>query len=92
MFLKNTEPKACGKPEQPPNSTMVAPKGYDVGATVEYGCDDGHLLVGPATRSCMDTGFYNEFPPVCKCMFVNILFSFTNEKKNVISYHFYPTT
>lgn len=47
---------------------MVAARGFDVGATVEYGCDEGHLLVGPATRSCMDTGFYNEFPPVCKCM------------------------
>lgn len=46
---------------------MIAPKGYDVGAIIEYGCDDGHLLVGPAKRSCMDTGFYNEFPPVCKC-------------------------
>lgn len=46
---------------------MIAPKGFDVGAMVEYGCDEGHLLVGPSTRSCMDTGFYNEFPPVCKC-------------------------
>lgn len=63
----SAEPKACGKPEQPPNSTMLASKGFDVGATVEYGCDEGHLLVGPSTRSCMDTGFYNEFPPVCKC-------------------------
>lgn len=63
----SAEPKACGKPEQPPNSTMIAPKGFDVGAMVEYGCDEGHLLVGPSTRSCMDTGFYNEFPPVCKC-------------------------
>lgn len=48
---------------------MIAQKGFDVGATVEYGCDDGHLLVGPSTRSCLDTGFYNEFPPVCKCKF-----------------------
>lgn len=67
----NTEPKACGRPEQPPNSTMIAPKGFDVGAAVEYGCDDGHLLVGPSTRSCLDTGFYNEFPPVCKCKFLH---------------------
>lgn len=65
--FQKLEPKACGRPEQPPNSTMVALKGFDVGATVEYGCDDGHLLVGPSTRACLDTGFYNEFPPVCKC-------------------------
>lgn len=48
---------------------MVAAKGFDVGATIEYGCDEGHLLVGPAKRLCMDTGFYNEFPPVCKRKF-----------------------
>lgn len=46
---------------------MVAPKGFDVGAVVEYNCDEGHLLVGPPQRTCLETGFYNEFPPVCKC-------------------------
>lgn len=64
-----TEPKACGRPEQPPNSTMIAPAGFDVSATVDYACDDGHLLVGPSARKCLETGFYNEFPPVCKCKF-----------------------
>ena len=61
----SAEPKACGKPEQPPNSTMVA-SSFNVGATIEYSCDEGHLLVGPATRTCLPTGFYDEFPPVCK--------------------------
>ncbi|XP_037028180.1 uncharacterized protein LOC119068621 isoform X3 [Bradysia coprophila] len=65
-FICQHQPKACGRPEQPPNSTMIAPKGFDVGATVEYSCDDGHLLVGPTSRTCLETGFYNEFPPVCK--------------------------
>lgn len=46
---------------------MIAPKGFDVGAVVEYSCDEGHLLVGPKQRTCLETGFYNEFPPVCKC-------------------------
>lgn len=59
------EPKACGRPEQPPNSTMIAPN-FNVGSTIEYACDDGHLLVGPTNRVCLETGFYNEFPPVCK--------------------------
>lgn len=45
---------------------MVTTRGYDVGATVDYTCDEGHLLVGPAQRTCLETGFYNEFPPVCK--------------------------
>uniref|UniRef100_A0A1B0GNI6 Sushi domain-containing protein n=1 Tax=Phlebotomus papatasi TaxID=29031 RepID=A0A1B0GNI6_PHLPP len=65
-FICQHQPKACGRPEQPPNSTMLAVRGYDVGATVEYACDEGHLLVGPASRTCLETGFYNEFPPVCK--------------------------
>ncbi|XP_041771594.1 uncharacterized protein LOC121593369 isoform X2 [Anopheles merus] len=65
-FICQHQPKACGRPEQPPNSTMIAPKGFDVGAVVEYSCDEGHLLVGPKQRTCLETGFYNEFPPVCK--------------------------
>lgn len=48
---------------------MVA-ENFNVGETVNYECDEGHLLVGPTSRTCLDTGFYNEFPPVCKrkCM------------------------
>ncbi|XP_052746641.1 uncharacterized protein LOC112055834 isoform X2 [Bicyclus anynana] len=64
-FICQHQPKACGRPEQPPNSTMTAER-FEVGATVEYSCDEGHLLVGPTVRSCLDTGFYDEFPPVCK--------------------------
>ncbi|KAK6627500.1 hypothetical protein RUM44_009978 [Polyplax serrata] len=64
-FICQHQPKSCGKPEQPPNSTMVA-KNFNVGATVDYECDEGHLLVGPSSRLCLPTGFYNEFPPVCK--------------------------
>ncbi|XP_012279184.1 uncharacterized protein LOC105699061 [Orussus abietinus] len=73
-YICQHQPRACGRPEQPPNSTMsirVPGEGssgnsYEVGATVEYSCDPGSLLIGPATRTCLDTGFYNEFPPVCK--------------------------
>lgn len=46
---------------------MVATQGFTVGASVDYSCDEGHLLVGPSQRSCLETGFYDEFPPVCKC-------------------------
>ncbi|XP_020284690.1 uncharacterized protein LOC109855186 isoform X2 [Pseudomyrmex gracilis] len=71
-FICQHQPRACGRPEQPPNSTMtvIAPGisggAYEVGATVEYTCNAGSLLIGPATRTCLDTGFYKEFPPVCK--------------------------
>ncbi|XP_022832640.1 CUB and sushi domain-containing protein 3 isoform X1 [Spodoptera litura] len=64
-YICQHQPKACGRPEQPPNSTMSADS-FEVGASVEYSCDDGHLLVGPTVRTCLDTGFYDEFPPVCK--------------------------
>lgn len=64
-YICQHQPKACGRPEQPPNSTMTADR-FEVGASVEYACDDGHLLVGPTVRTCLDTGFYDEFPPVCK--------------------------
>ncbi|KAL4717679.1 hypothetical protein ACJJTC_000828 [Scirpophaga incertulas] len=64
-YICQHQPKACGRPEQPPNSTMVA-ESFEVGGSVEYSCDEGHLLVGPTVRTCLDTGFYDEFPPVCK--------------------------
>ena len=59
-------PTTCGKPEQPPNSTLIS-NNFDVGSRIEYICDEGHLLVGPARRNCLATGFYSEFPPVCRC-------------------------
>lgn len=64
-FICQYQPVACGRPEQPPNSTMIA-RDFNVSSIVEYACDEGHLLVGPSTRTCLETGFYNEFPPVCK--------------------------
>lgn len=71
MFLF-VEPTACGRPEQPPNSTMLA-ENFNVGTVVKYSCDEGHLLIGPGTRTCLSTGFYNEFPPVCKRKLNNYL-------------------
>ncbi|KAG8038155.1 hypothetical protein G9C98_006480, partial [Cotesia typhae] len=80
-YICQHQPRACGRPEQPPNSTMIitnqsddspasssssSGSNYQVGATVAYSCNAGSLLIGPATRTCLDTGFYNEFPPVCK--------------------------
>ncbi|CAG4977755.1 unnamed protein product [Colias eurytheme] len=64
-YICQHQPKECGRPDQPPNSTMTA-ENFEVGASVEYACDDGHLLVGPTVRTCLETGFYDEFPPVCK--------------------------
>lgn len=63
---------------------MVAPN-FNVGANIEYACDDGHLLVGPTTRTCLDTGFYNEFPPVCKRKYkVNLIKVYPIYNNNLI--------
>ena len=61
-------PTTCGKPEQPPNSTLIATD-FTVGNRIQYSCDEGHLLVGPTQRTCLPTGFYSEFPPVCRCKY-----------------------
>ncbi|CAL4069435.1 unnamed protein product, partial [Meganyctiphanes norvegica] len=66
-FICQHRPQTCGKPEQPPNSTMVSGGGqFAVGTEVQYKCDSGHVLVGPQTRSCLNSGFFNEFPPTCR--------------------------
>jgi len=64
-YICQHRPTTCGKPEQPPNSTLIS-NNFDVGSRIEYICDEGHLLVGPARRNCLSTGFYSEFPPVCR--------------------------
>ncbi|XP_045463133.1 uncharacterized protein LOC123672859 [Harmonia axyridis] len=64
-YICQHQPKACGRPEQPPNSTMLA-ENFDVGTTIEYECDKEHILVGRKTRTCLETGFYDAFPPTCR--------------------------
>lgn len=63
---KSLGPKSCGRPEQPANGTLLADN-FNVGTRVEYRCDPGHMVVGPNSRTCMSTGFFGEYPPVCKC-------------------------
>ncbi|XP_032679645.1 uncharacterized protein LOC116848037 isoform X2 [Odontomachus brunneus] len=72
-FICQHQPRACGRPEQPPNSTMTVVRSsrnpssaYEVGTRVQYSCNAGNYLIGPSNRTCLDTGFYNDFPPVCK--------------------------
>ena len=77
-------PTTCGKPEQPPNSTLIAQK-FSVGSRIEYTCDNGHLLVGPSQRSCLPTGFYSEFPPVCRCKKRSNKFFFKSNIKIYVS-------
>jgi len=98
-YICQHRPTTCGKPEQPPNSTLISTD-FNVNSRIEYVCDEGHLLVGPAKRSCLPSGFYSEFPPVCrylecgmpadipngKLIFVNG----TRQFKSIVSYTCQP--
>ncbi|CAL4163422.1 unnamed protein product, partial [Meganyctiphanes norvegica] len=58
-------PETCGHPEQPPNSFMSLTNN-SIGSVVEYSCLPGYVLVGPNTRTCLNSGFYDKFPPTCR--------------------------
>jgi len=98
-YICQHRPTTCGKPEQPPNSTLIS-NDFDVGSRIEYICDEGHLLVGPARRNCLATGFYSEFPPVCRYLecgmpadIVNGRLEFVNgtrQFKSIIKYQCNP--
>ncbi|RWS10699.1 sushi: von Willebrand factor type A: EGF and pentraxin domain-containing protein 1-like protein [Dinothrombium tinctorium] len=64
-FLCQHRPLSCGKPERPPNSTILA-RSVDIGSIIEYRCGAGNLLVGPNIRTCLPSGFFSEFSPKCK--------------------------
>ncbi|KAK2708463.1 uncharacterized protein LOC136028340 isoform X2 [Artemia franciscana] len=64
-FICQHKPSSCGRPEQPPNATVIVDD-FNIGSKIEYKCDNGHLLIGPSERTCMANGFFDEFPPVCK--------------------------
>jgi len=98
-YICQHRPTTCGKPEQPPNSTLIS-NNFNVGSRIEYICDEGHLLVGPARRNCLATGFYSEFPPVCRYLecgmpadIVNGRLAFVNgtrQFKSIIKYQCNP--
>ncbi|XP_022695665.1 uncharacterized protein LOC111264227 isoform X4 [Varroa jacobsoni] len=64
-FICQHRPKICGRPERPPNSTILATS-FEVGSVIEYKCDLGNLLIGPNIRTCLPTGFFSEYSPRCK--------------------------
>ncbi|XP_054717691.1 uncharacterized protein LOC129227128 [Uloborus diversus] len=63
-FICEHRPLSCGKPERPLNSTLLM-QSNTVGSVIEYQCDPGHLLLGPASRTCLQSGFFSDFAPKC---------------------------
>lgn len=59
----------CEEPEVPSGSYVV---GYDlnVHSTIEYHCDDGHVLRGEATRICTQEGVWSGATPTCECKYM----------------------
>ncbi|CRL04022.1 CLUMA_CG017140, isoform A [Clunio marinus] len=55
-FICQHQPKACGRPEQPPNSTMITSKGFDV----------GYEMLGRAMLTCDIDERWNGPPPRCE--------------------------
>lgn len=65
-YICQHRPLSCGRPERPPNSTVLI-RSVDVGQTIEYLCNEGNLIIGPNIRTCMSNGFFSEYAPKCKC-------------------------
>lgn len=65
-FVCQLRPLTCGRPEIPANSTILYRK-LDIGSQIEYRCSPGTQLIGPNIRTCVETGFFNDRPPKCKC-------------------------
>uniref|UniRef100_H2Z7B4 Sushi domain-containing protein n=1 Tax=Ciona savignyi TaxID=51511 RepID=H2Z7B4_CIOSA len=66
----------CGDPIVPRHASILSPQStYEFGDQVEYQCDDGYNLQGSNTITCLSTGRYSDFPPVCtavRCLQPNI--------------------
>lgn len=56
----------CEEPEVPDGSYVV---GYDfnIHSTIEYHCEDGHILRGNAVRTCTKEGEWSGSTPICEC-------------------------
>ncbi|CAB3383572.1 Hypothetical predicted protein [Cloeon dipterum] len=59
------QPAACGSPDRNLN-TSIAGGDHVVGKSITYSCPEGHMLVGNATRECLNTGFWSGVAPTCK--------------------------
>ncbi|XP_049819209.1 sushi, von Willebrand factor type A, EGF and pentraxin domain-containing protein 1 [Aethina tumida] len=58
-------PSSCGSPDKKINTTIVG-NNYNLGASIEYKCPEGHRLVGDSKRNCDKEGFWSGSAPTCK--------------------------
>ena len=55
----------CGSPEKPRNGIIIG-NDFKFGATVEYECTNGYMLVGVKSRYCQEDGTWSSDSPFCK--------------------------
>ncbi|XP_078083099.1 sushi domain-containing protein 2 isoform X2 [Mustelus asterias] len=64
-LIENLQPvTSCGFLEEPKNGKKKG-KYYLVGATVNFTCNQGHVLSGSDTRTCLPTGQWSGEPTFC---------------------------
>ena len=66
----------CGNPGKPRNGIVIG-NDYRFGATVEYKCINGYILVGVKSRYCQEDGTWSSDRPFCKGkMLCNCIFPY----------------
>ncbi|XP_064394225.1 uncharacterized protein LOC135341566 isoform X3 [Halichondria panicea] len=61
-------PITCSYPPTLTNGLVLVREGLRVGATLQYSCDPGYVLVGSAVRSCREDGRWSPAPPTCQLL------------------------
>jgi hypothetical protein len=59
-------PGDCDSLVAPQDGTVLTPNGTTLGATATYSCNEGHNLVGGATRTCQVSGSWSGTMPSCQ--------------------------
>ena len=55
----------CGNPDRKLNSTVVG-RNFSMGASIEYRCPTGSVLLGSNNRTCQSNGLWSKEAPTCK--------------------------
>lgn len=82
-LLQFSEPAACGSPDRQLNTTITGGD-HTVGKSIAYSCPEGHMLVGNATRECLNTGFWSGGAPNCKCKWTNAYIFMHRTKTKIV--------